>query len=114
MIGMTRSAITYIPLLEQTKEMSEEHTAAEYRIAASTNTRNMGMLFFVARVAETLRSIVQTRYASNPELNKLVAIVKEINAVIHCGVALRKKFVELSAGWDMLYTIQTPNTWRQN
>lgn len=93
--------------------MSDEHAAAEYKTAASTSTCNMGT-FFEAWIVETLRSIIQIRYASNPEhvrvsmrpehytstevclpeLNKLVAIVNEMNAVIHCEVALRKKFVE--------------------
>lgn len=60
----------------------KEQSAVEYKIAASTNTRNKGILRFVARTAETLRSIVQMRYATSPELNKLVASVKVRNAVI--------------------------------
>jgi hypothetical protein len=39
---ITRSAITYIPLLEYMKEMSDEHAATEYKTAASTSTCNMG------------------------------------------------------------------------
>jgi hypothetical protein len=46
--------------------MSEEQSAAEYKIAASISMRNIGILPFVMRIAETLRSIVQMRYASNP------------------------------------------------
>ena len=82
--------------------------ATEYKTAASTTTRNICIVGpLVMRLPETLRSIIQMRYASNPEQSqvsreprhcahaelylpeptKLAASVKEKYAVTHCEVA---------------------------
>jgi len=59
--GITKSAIAYSPLFERVKHIIEEQEDAEYKIAASTSTRNTGILPLVARILETLRSFVQMR-----------------------------------------------------
>jgi hypothetical protein len=59
--GITKSAITYSPLFERAKHINDEQSAAEYKIAASTNTRNKGIFPFVVRIPETLRSLIQMR-----------------------------------------------------
>jgi hypothetical protein len=46
--------------------MMKGQSAAEYKIVASTSTRNIGILRFVVRTAEALRSIVQMRYITSP------------------------------------------------
>lgn len=69
MIGVneiTISPITNSPLFERAKHISEEQSAVEYKRAASTSTHIIGILPFVERIAATLRSIVQMRYASSP------------------------------------------------
>lgn len=63
---ITKSPITYSPSFQRPKHIIEEPSAAEYKTAASISTRNIGTLRFVVQTAETLRSIVQMRYASNP------------------------------------------------
>lgn len=47
--------------------MSVGNSTTEYKMAASTRTRNMGVkVVFEVRNAETLHSIFQMRYASKP------------------------------------------------
>jgi hypothetical protein len=58
------------------------NSTTEYKTAVSISTRTSGIIGpFVVRAVETLLSIDQMRYISNPELNRLVAIVKAKNAV---------------------------------
>jgi hypothetical protein len=64
--GITKSPITYSPSFQRAKHIIEEPSAAEYKTAASISTRNIGTLCFVVQIAETFRSIIQMRYASNP------------------------------------------------
>jgi hypothetical protein len=64
--GITRSPITYSPSFQRVKQIIEELSATEYKTAASISTRRIGTLRFVMRIAETLRSFIQMRYASNP------------------------------------------------
>jgi hypothetical protein len=69
MIGVneiTISPITNSPLFERAKHISEEQSAVEYKRVASTSTHMIGIFPFVERIAATLRSIVQMRYASSP------------------------------------------------
>jgi hypothetical protein len=55
------------PLPEQRDPITVERSAMEYKIAASMITRIiLVVMTFVARAVETLRSIFQMRYASNP------------------------------------------------
>jgi len=91
-----------------TKQTSAMKSDTENKIAASINTRNMCIVgLLVVRIPETLRSIVQIRYASNPGQNsgkhgdchrahtdmslpvpnKLVASDDAKYAVTHCEVA---------------------------
>lgn len=84
MIGVSSSIMTSGPSFEQIRVMNVQRSAMEYKIAASVTTRSiLVVVIFVVRLLATLRSIFQMRYASNPELNKLVAIVKAENAEIH-------------------------------
>lgn len=70
------SNITYCPLFALTKHTSADRSVTEYRMAASMSTRTIGIMdFLVVRIAEILRSIIQMRYARNPEANKLLASV---------------------------------------
>jgi hypothetical protein len=84
MIGVSSSIMISGPSFEQITVMNVQRSAMEYKIAASVTTRSiLVVVIFVVRLLATLRSIFQMRYASNPELNKLVAIVKAENAEIH-------------------------------
>jgi hypothetical protein len=104
--GITIYSITSSPLFEMTKQTSAMKSDTENKIAASINTRNMCIVgLLVVRIPETLRSIVQIRYASNPGQdsgkygdyhhpdmclpvpNKLVASDDAKYAVTHCEVA---------------------------
>lgn len=95
------SNMTTSPLLEQTKHINAVNSTTEYKTAVSISTCKSGIIVpFVTRAVEAFLSINQMRYISNPEhnqgldnrthaerclpeLNKLVAIVKEKNAVTH-------------------------------
>jgi hypothetical protein len=99
--GITMSNMTTSPLLEQTKQINAVNSTTEYKTAVSISTCKSGIIVpFVTRAPEAFLSINQMRYISNPEhnqgldncthaerclpeLNKLVAIVKEKNAVTH-------------------------------
>lgn len=77
MIDVSMSIITSDPLFEQTTSINVQRSAIEYKIAASITTRSiLVVVIFVVRLLAMLCSIFQMRYASNPELNKLVASVK--------------------------------------
>jgi hypothetical protein len=98
---ITRSTITYSPLLERTKQISVVTSAIEYKTAASTSTRIIGIIvpFVLARIVAKSRSIAHIRYPNNPgqiqsfhivltetslpELNTLAAIVETKNPMIH-------------------------------
>jgi hypothetical protein len=83
MIGVSMFITTSDPLFEQTRVINVQISAMEYKIAASITTRSiLVVVIFRVRLLVTLRSMIQTRYASNPELNKLVTIVKAENAEI--------------------------------
>lgn len=65
--GITMSTKISSPLLLQMKHISLMKSAREYKTVASTSMRTIGIMeFFVARNVDTLHSIIQTRYASNP------------------------------------------------
>lgn len=85
MIGVSMSIRTNGPLFEQRDPATIERSAMVYKIAASMITRItlVVMTFVLAREIETLRSIFQMRYASNPELDKFAASVKPQNAPMH-------------------------------
>lgn len=83
------------PPIVLAKEKGWVATVAEYKIAASVSTRTIGIIvLFVARIAKILWPIAQIRYDSNPELKRLVVIVKTTNAAIHCPCGLVKMSAE--------------------
>lgn len=108
---ITRSTITYSPLLEERKQISVVTSAIEYKIAASMSTRIIGIIlpFVLARILATSRSIAHIRYASNPgqiqslhivltktgspELNTLAAIVEIKNPMTHVASPWSKALV---------------------
>lgn len=84
MIGVSMSIRRNGPLPEQKDPIIVERSAMVYKIAESIITRIILVVTtFVAREVETLRSIFQMRYASNPELDKFAASVKAQNAPMH-------------------------------
>jgi hypothetical protein len=108
---ITRSTITYSPLLERRKQINVVTSAIEYKTAASTSTRIIGIivLFILAQIVATSRSIAHIRYASIPgqiqslhivltetslpELNTLAAIVEIKNPMIHVSSSWVKMLV---------------------
>jgi hypothetical protein len=106
---ITIYSIRSTPLSEMTEQTSAMKSDTENKIAASITTRSMCIVgLSVVRIPETLRSIVQIRYASNPGQNsgkhwdchrahadmclpvpnKLVASDEAKNAVRHCNMAV--------------------------
>jgi hypothetical protein len=98
--GKITISTTTSPVFEYKKHTSAGKRTAVYKTAESKSTRNIGIkVVSLVRTVETLRSIIQIRYASNPghiqaldialaemclpELNKLVAIVETRNASTH-------------------------------
>jgi len=66
--GITMFITTSDPLFEQTRVINVQSSAMEYKIAASITTRSiLVVVIFRVRLLVTLRSMIQTRYASNPE-----------------------------------------------
>jgi hypothetical protein len=63
------SNITYVPLFASTEHTNADKSVTEYKIAASASTRTIGIIepLLEVQIAETLRSILQMRYARNPE-----------------------------------------------
>lgn len=92
---MTMSSMTTSPLFEQTKQINAMNSTTEYKTAVSISTRMSGIIvLFVVRAVEVLLSIDQMRYTSNPELNKLVAIVRAKKAVTHGASTWANTFPE--------------------
>jgi hypothetical protein len=61
------SSTTTSPLFEQTKQINAMNNTTEYKTAVSISTRTSGIIGpFVVRAVETLLSIDQMRYISNP------------------------------------------------
>jgi len=64
---ITMSIIIYCALFAEAKQISRGRSATVYKRAASMSTRIIGIRVpFVVRIVETLRSIIQMRYDSNP------------------------------------------------
>lgn len=95
MIGISRSTITNSPLFEQRKQISAVTSVREYKMAASTSTRTIGIKvpLVPARAVVTLRSIAHIRYAINPEPDTLAAIVETKYAMIYVARFLVKTLV---------------------
>lgn len=115
----TMSDKTDSPLLAVRKHIRKPNSITEYKAAASTSTRTIGIKWlFEARNLATRLSILQTRYTSNPghfkfqglniglggtclpEHDKLVARVETINAMIHFSTSTAKTLSGLAVACE--------------